>query len=110
MNTALRNLSRWHGVKVPRLWNQLPPDIRDAPSIYAFKSRLKTHLYNLAFPPHYLSDLSTTAFVCVWMSGFYVFYLNFILMLFVLFCLHVCLLNALCTALWSVQTVINALL
>ena len=39
-------------VAAPRLLNQLPPDIRDAPSIYAFKSRLKTHLFNLAFPPH----------------------------------------------------------
>ena len=43
---------RAFAVAAPRLWNQLPPDIRDAPSIYAFKSRLKTHLYNLAFPPH----------------------------------------------------------
>ena len=43
---------RAFAVAALRSWNQLPPDIRDAPSIYAFKSRLKTHLYNLAFPPH----------------------------------------------------------
>ena len=32
------------------------------------------------------------------------------LIMLLLFCLHVCLLNALCTALWSAQTVINVLL
>ena len=37
---------RAFAVAAPRLWNQLPPNIRDAPSIYALKSRLKTHLYN----------------------------------------------------------------
>lgn len=42
---------RAFAVAAPRLWNQLPPHIRDAPSISAFKSRLKTHLYTLAFSP-----------------------------------------------------------
>ncbi len=37
-------------VAAPRLWNQLPPDIKSAPSISVFKSRLKTHLYSMAFP------------------------------------------------------------
>ena len=33
----------------PTLWNLLPPQIRLAPSIGIFKSRLKTHLFALAF-------------------------------------------------------------
>ncbi len=37
-------------VAAPRLWNRLPPDIKSAPSISVFKSRLKTHLYSMAFP------------------------------------------------------------
>ncbi len=41
---------RAFAVAAPRLWNQLPPDIKSAPSISVFKSRLKTHLYSMAFP------------------------------------------------------------
>ena len=33
----------------PRLWNGLPEDLRAAESVDAFKSRLKTHFFNLAF-------------------------------------------------------------
>lgn len=40
---------RAFSVAAPRLWNQLPSDIRSAPSISAFKSSLKTYLYSLAF-------------------------------------------------------------
>ncbi len=41
---------RAFAVAAPRLWNQLPPDIKSAPSISVFKSRLKMHLYSMAFP------------------------------------------------------------
>ncbi len=41
---------RAFAVAAPRLWNQLPPDIRSASSLFIFKSRLKTHFYSLAFP------------------------------------------------------------
>ncbi|XP_074533220.1 uncharacterized protein LOC141796151 [Halichoeres trimaculatus] len=33
----------------PRLWNSLPEDLRAAENVHIFKSRLKTHLFNLAF-------------------------------------------------------------
>ena len=33
----------------PRLWNSLPEGLRAAETVGAFKSRLKTHLFNLAF-------------------------------------------------------------
>lgn len=36
-------------IAAPRLWNSLPPDIRSAPTTSAFKSKLKTYLYTLAF-------------------------------------------------------------
>ena len=32
-----------------RSWNQLPEEIRCAPTVATFKSRLKTHLFNFAF-------------------------------------------------------------
>ena len=33
----------------PKEWNNLPLLIRESPSIYIFKSRLKTYLFNCAF-------------------------------------------------------------
>lgn len=33
----------------PRLWNELPSSIRLAPSVFIFKSRLKTYLFDKAF-------------------------------------------------------------
>uniref|UniRef100_A0A4W6D5N5 Reverse transcriptase domain-containing protein n=1 Tax=Lates calcarifer TaxID=8187 RepID=A0A4W6D5N5_LATCA len=35
--------------RAPFLWNNLPSDIRQAESVEAFKSKLKTHLYALTF-------------------------------------------------------------
>ena len=37
-------------VRAPRLWNDLPEDIRSASSVLCFKSLLKTHFYRKAFP------------------------------------------------------------
>ena len=34
----------------PRLWNNLPPDIRAAPSLGIFKKQLKTWMFRQAFP------------------------------------------------------------
>ena len=34
-----------------RLWNSLPPDTRNTSSLPIFCSRLKTHLFKIAFPP-----------------------------------------------------------
>ena len=36
----------------------------DAPSVAAFKSRLKTHLYTLAFSPYYLTSVQLSLFIC----------------------------------------------
>ena len=35
----------------PRLWNSLPPDTRNSSSLPIFRSRLKTYLFKIAFPP-----------------------------------------------------------
>ena len=35
----------------PRLWNSLPSDTRNSNSLPTFCSRLKTHLFKIAFPP-----------------------------------------------------------
>ena len=37
----------------PKLWNDLPHDIRSAPNLSCFKSRLKTNLFQKLFPPSY---------------------------------------------------------
>ena len=36
----------------PRLWKDLPPDVRNSSSLPIFRSRLKTHLFKIAFPPY----------------------------------------------------------
>lgn len=33
----------------PFLWNELPLEIRNSPSVTIFKSKLKTHLFKLAY-------------------------------------------------------------
>ena len=35
----------------PKLWNDLAHDIRNAPNLSCFKSRLKTYLFQKSFPP-----------------------------------------------------------
>lgn len=40
---------RSFSVAGPRLWNKLPPDMRTITDLGLFKSRLKTHLFRLAF-------------------------------------------------------------
>ena len=34
-----------------RLWNNLPPEIREAPSLRIFKTHLKMWMFKQAFPP-----------------------------------------------------------
>ena len=41
---------RAFSVAAPILWNELPKNIRDAPSLPTFKTALKTHLFRIAFP------------------------------------------------------------
>ena len=46
-----RTRNRAFSAVAPRLWNNLPPEIRTAPTLDTFKSQLKTWLYIQAFPP-----------------------------------------------------------
>ncbi|XP_061151098.1 probable RNA-directed DNA polymerase from transposon X-element isoform X1 [Syngnathus typhle] len=41
--------SRAFSIRAPELWNALPMDIRTATSVETFKTRLKTHFYDMAF-------------------------------------------------------------
>ena len=34
---------------LPGVWNSLPADLRNAPSLTCFRSQLKIHLFRLAF-------------------------------------------------------------
>jgi hypothetical protein len=35
--------------QVPRVWNSLPPHVRQSPTLSVFKTNLKTYLFNLAY-------------------------------------------------------------
>ena len=48
----------------PRVWNSLPADLRNTPSLDCFKSHLKTHLFRLVF------NQSVYVCVCFSMRGF----------------------------------------
>ncbi len=41
--------SRSFSYLAPKLWNNLPSTVREADTLCQFKSRLKTHLFNLAY-------------------------------------------------------------
>ena len=53
---------RAFSVIAPRLWNSLPPDTRNSLSLSTFRSKLKTHLFNLTFPLNSLPSYHRTAY------------------------------------------------
>ncbi len=69
-------------IRAPRLWNDLPEEIRPAESVTSVKSSLKTHFYRLAFMwSHFLHPLK---FFCI---GIYIYYFYFIFAIFNLYLL-----------------------
>ena len=50
---------RAFSVIAPRLWNSLPSDTRNSLSVSTFRSKLKTHLFLLAFPLEFSPILSS---------------------------------------------------
>ena len=48
--------SRAFSISGPALWNALPVPIRNAKTILTFRKLLKSHLFDLAFPPQSLSS------------------------------------------------------
>ena len=49
MKTLVTYGDRAYSIAAPKLWNQLPLDIKLAKSVDCFKSQLKTHLFKNAF-------------------------------------------------------------
>jgi hypothetical protein len=43
--------ARAFSASAPTLWNSLPLSVRSADTLSAFRKRLKTHLFGLAYPP-----------------------------------------------------------
>ena len=41
--------ARASSVPAPRLWNQLPPELRGVTSVDQFRTQLKTYLFKLAY-------------------------------------------------------------
>ena len=64
---------RAFSVIAPRLWNSLPPDTRNSLSLSTFRSKLKTHLFKLAFPLEFSPPLSMGLPTRIW----FLFFLNF---------------------------------
>jgi hypothetical protein len=42
---------RAFSISGPKTWNSLPPAVRSSKELSTFRSRLKTHLFKLAYPP-----------------------------------------------------------
>ena len=53
---------RAFSVIAPRLWNSLPPDTHSSLSVSTFRSKVKTHLFKLAFPLNSLPSYYRTAY------------------------------------------------
>ena len=51
VHVSSKHLYKSFEYAAPQLWNNLPLDIRTAPSISSFRSRLKTHLFHRAYKP-----------------------------------------------------------
>ena len=49
LSTAFDTVDHGISYRAPFLWNNLPADIRQSGSVDAFKSKLKTHFFDLAF-------------------------------------------------------------
>lgn len=47
-------------LSVAILWNSFPTNIHNVPTLDAFKSSLKTHLFTMAFPHHFTLSLSVS--------------------------------------------------
>ena len=48
---SYNHLKHSYAFSGPRLWNQLPLNVRSAPTVSSFRSRLKSYLFELAYPP-----------------------------------------------------------
>ena len=44
----------------PKIWNDLPADIRSAPSLMSFRSRLKVFIFRKAYPPIFVFSVVGT--------------------------------------------------
>ena len=51
IHTRMKPLEKSFYFAAPRLWNSLPVQVRTAPSLSCFRSRLKHYLFELAYPP-----------------------------------------------------------
>jgi hypothetical protein len=46
-----RHFNASFAYSAPKLWNALPLDVRSAPTLATFRTRLESHLFDLAYPP-----------------------------------------------------------
>ena len=50
VHKSIKNFSNSFSHYTPVLWNSLPFQIRNSPSVASFRKHLKTHLFNSSFP------------------------------------------------------------
>ena len=51
LHSSKLHLHNSFSYSAPRLWNEIPLDIRSAPSVSSFRKLLKSHLFSQAYPP-----------------------------------------------------------
>lgn len=51
LHSSTHQLSHSFAYSAPRLWNDLPFDLRSAETLASFRKNLKTHLFSVAYPP-----------------------------------------------------------
>ena len=53
VHKSKRHFSRSFAYDAPKVWNDLPDEIRSAQSLASFRTKLKTYLFTKAYPPSY---------------------------------------------------------
>ena len=48
---SVKKMDEKSPVTAPRIWNDLPDDVRSAKSLSSFRKKLKTYLFEKAYPP-----------------------------------------------------------
>ena len=48
---CLSNFDQSFAFDAPKIWNELPHDVRSAASVASFRKKLKTYLFAKAYPP-----------------------------------------------------------
>ena len=60
VHKSKRHFGHSFAFDAPTLWNDLPEDVHSAPTLACFRKKLKSYLFDKAFPPYYLNFMAST--------------------------------------------------